>query len=102
MYFDFSLYLMLFFPCDLQTWNNPGTNPVESWGYWELFDEEIVGAQELGITTMEMWGKSTEVSCLYILSVDRLSNMKTSTSHHSLIVFILRLSYQSLHWLLVG
>ena len=53
----------------LQTWNNPGTNPVESWGYWELFDEEIVGAQELGITTMEMWGTFSEVLiCLYTFS----------------------------------
>lgn len=38
----------------LKTWNNPGENDIEAWSYHDLWPEEVVGIQALGIDE-EMW-----------------------------------------------
>mmetsp|Transcript_11354 Transcript_11354/g.17998 ORF Transcript_11354/g.17998 Transcript_11354/m.17998 type:complete len:128 (-) Transcript_11354:176-559(-) len=39
---------------DRKGWNKPGTNGVEAWSFHDLYENEMVGAQGLGIDD-EMW-----------------------------------------------
>ena len=39
-----------------QTWDRPGTSDLEYWKYADLYDDEKIGAEALGIDE-DMWGK---------------------------------------------
>ena len=45
-----SLTLISIFFSNFKTWNEPGSAAVEDWSYHDLYEEEIVGLDGLGIS----------------------------------------------------